>query len=46
LFVYGAALHKIRYVVVQLHKAAFALCVARKKEEEEGNGLLLFIVEL
>jgi hypothetical protein len=44
LFVCGAALHKIRSVVVQLHKQhllLFLLCVARK-EEEEGDGIAFF----
>jgi hypothetical protein len=44
LFVYGAALHKIRSVAVQLHKQhlLLLLCVAGKTKEEEGDGIALF----
>jgi len=43
LFVCGAALHKIRSIVAQLHKQhLLLLCVARKEEEEEGDGIAFF----
>jgi hypothetical protein len=44
LFVCGSVLHKIRSVVVQLHKQhllLLLLCVARKKKEE-GDGITFF----